>query len=320
MQITPFILGSGKAATAILESLRVIELAHPDISLLPIVRIKRGEDLKKLVGNAVHPVLFIANPHALHADAIIQGDAAGFKLIVCEKPAAINAEQIAKLKNIKTPVAVCHVYRQMWGMQTLKEMVSKGEFGNIISIEGRYWQSSVAQKALTGQKSDSWKNDTKLSGEADVLFDITSHWADAAIYLAGKTPSKVSIWKSFENTEAPHRDTHNHLIMDFPGGTRAMGSISKTIHGAPNHFEINVIGSKKYGCWKFLEPDLLEIAEGNERRIISRSSMEMGSGHWPHHALGWIEGYVEIIRNALTGRPYPTLNENLDVMKLLLGL
>lgn len=320
MQITPFILGSGKAATAIMESLRVIELTRPDISLLSMVRIKRGEAFKTLTANAVHPVLFIATPHALHADAIIEGDAAGFKLIVCEKPAAINPEQIARLKNIQTPVAICHVYRQMWGIQTLKKMIADGEFGDLISIEGRYWQSSVAQKAIAGLKSDSWKNDTKLSGEADVLFDITSHWADAAIYLAGTHPSKVSLWKSFANAEASHRDTHNHLTMEFPGGTRAMGSISKTIHGAPNHFEINIIGTKKYGCWKFLEQDLLEISVGNERRILSRSSMEMGSGHWPHHGLGWIEGYVEIIKNALTGKSHPTLEENLKVMELLLRL
>lgn len=316
MQITPYILGSGKAATAITESLRVIETIHPECSFLPLVKLKRDEEFPD-VQNVTYPVLFIANPHALHAKAISQGEKAGFKLIVCEKPAAINNEQIAILRNIKTPVAVLHVYRQTWGIQTLKEMIQQGEFGEIISIEGRYWQSSSAQKAIKGIKTDSWKNNPDLSGNSDVLADLACHWVDAAVFLAGKMPHDISIWKSFMNAEAPHRDTHIQLSLDFPGGIRSIASISKTVHGAPNHFEMNIIGSQKYGCWKFLEQDQLEISQGSTRSFITRNKTDIGSGHWPHHGLGWIEGHVEIIYQALRGGKFPTLQENLDVMSIL---
>jgi predicted dehydrogenase len=50
-----------------------------------------------------------------------------------------------------------------------------------------------------------------------VLFDIATHWADAVIFLAGKTPDKLSLWRSFKNAEAPHGDTHVHLAMEFSG-------------------------------------------------------------------------------------------------------
>jgi predicted dehydrogenase len=318
MQITPFVLGSGKAAQAITESLKVLEIVHPDITLLPVQKLKRNQNFAEAVIGATHPVLFIANPHALHAQAILEGEAAGFKLIVCEKPGATSKEQIAALEKVTTPVAICHGYRQMWGIQTLKKMLDQGEFGEIISLEGRYWQSSSAQKALLQQKSTSWKNDQNLSGPSDVLFDIATHWADAVIFLAGTKPEKLSLWRSYKNAEASHRDTHVHLQMEFPGGYRAMGSISKTVHGAPNHFEINVIGTKKYACWKFLEQDLLEVSSGATRSLITRDSTNMGSGHWPHHSLGWIEGYIEVIYQALKGGSYPTLKENLSMMELLL--
>lgn len=313
MNISPFILGSGKASTAILEALRVIEINHPDITLNKLVRLKRDEAFPD-VSQVPYPVLFIANPHALHARAIIQGEASGFKLIISEKPAAVSLEQVEALRKVRIPVALCHVYRQMWGIQTLKEMIDKGEFGELISIEGRYWQSSSAQKALAGEKTNNWKNNPELSGPSDVLFDLATHWSDAALFLAGEEPSNVSVWRSFKNAEASHRDTHVHLSMDFPSGLRALSSVSKTIHGAPNHFEINIIGTKKYAAWKFSEPDILEVSEGSVRSFITRKRMDMGSGHWPHHGLGWIEGYVEIILQALRGGRYPTLSENLNML------
>lgn len=318
MQITPLILGSGKAAAAILESLKIIELTHPEISLLPTQRIKRGEDFKVLAQKSINPVLIIATPHALHADAILKGEAAGVKLIVCEKPSVVSLDQIKLLQNITVPVAICHGYRQMWGIQTLKKMIDAGEFGDIISIEGRYWQSSSAQKALLGQKTASWKNDPALSGHSDTLIDLGSHWLDAVMFLTSQCPENVSVWRSYQNAEASHRDTHAHITLEFPGGVRALGSISKTVHGAPNHFEINIIGQKKYGCWKFLEQDLIEISTGATKTFITRDTTAFGSGHWPHHSLGWLEGYIEIIYQALTGGNYPKLSENLELMRILL--
>ena len=317
MNISPYLLGSGKAALALTEALRVVELTTSEWHFDPLEKIPRNTpfpDLKKVD----FPVLFIANPHALHAKAILEGERAGFKLIICEKPVAVSFEQIQALKNISTPVALCHVYRQMWGLQTLKNMVNQNAFGELISIEGRYWQSSGAEKARLGQKTQSWKNDVTLSGESDVLFDIGSHWVDAALYLASEKPKKVNLWKSFVNAESSHRDTHVNIMMEFSKGLKAMGSVSKTVHGATNQFEISVIGEKKFASWNFLRPDVLEVSEGSSKTFLSRTELNMGSGHWPHHGLGWLEGYVEIIKQALRGGSYPTLRDGLRVMEILL--
>lgn len=312
----PYIIGSGKAAQAILEALKIIELSDTQIQFETPVRIKRGESIPD-VHKKENSLLIIANPHALHADALIAGEKAGFKLMISEKPAATSQEKISALRSLKVPVAICHGYRQMWGPQTIRSMVSSGELGELIAIEGRYWQSSSAQKALSGIKSNSWKNDQILSGNADVLLDLATHWIDAAIFISGSKPSNINLWKSFKNSEAPHRDTHVQLTMNLDD-TRVMASISKTVHGAPNHFELNIIGSKKYVAWKFLEQDLIETSEGSSRTFIARNSTDTGSGHWPHHSLGWLEGYVEVIKQYLKKGNYPTLEENLDMLETII--
>lgn len=115
----------------------------------------------------------------------------------------------------------------------------------------------------------------------------------------GEEIETMSVWRSFINAEAPHRDTHVHLHFNFRGEKRGFGSISKTVHGAPNQFEISIIGSKKFASWKFIEPDLIKLGESAVRSFIPRQTTEMGSQHWPFHGLGWLEGYVEIIQSAL---------------------
>jgi predicted dehydrogenase len=317
MNITPYILGSGNAATAIIEALRVIEINHPEMKLQNIIRLKRNSPFPD-VSEVEFPVLFIANPHALHAKAILEGEEKGFKLIVVEKPAAVSLQQIELLKMVKIPVAVCHGYRMMWGIQTLKSMVTSGEFGELISIEGRYWQSSTAEKAVSGKKSDSWKNDPVLSGGADVTFDLAPHWVDAAMFLGGNIKD-LSIWKSYKNAETSHRDSHVHVQMKFENQARGLASISKTAHGSANHFEINLIGTKKSATWKFQNADVLEISEGANSSIISKKNKDSGSLHSPHHGLGWLSGYVETIFQALQRGTYPTLQENLEVLKFLVA-
>jgi hypothetical protein len=36
----------------------------------------------------------------------------------------------------------------MWGPKTLKSLVASGELGDLITIESRYWQPSVAYRVL----------------------------------------------------------------------------------------------------------------------------------------------------------------------------
>jgi hypothetical protein len=110
------------------------------------------------------------------------------------------------------------------------------------------------------------------------------------------------------------------VAMNFPQSKRAFGSISKTVHGSPNHFEINVIGSKKYAQWEFLSADEILLGVGKDRSMITRRDHTTGSQQDPYHAAGWLEGYIEIARqlvqHAFDGQPanYPTLYQNLQLL------
>ncbi|HVJ63826.1 MAG TPA: Gfo/Idh/MocA family oxidoreductase [Bdellovibrionota bacterium] len=325
MRANVFVLGSGRAARALTESLRILEINDPDFKVESMRTLARGASLKSVASGVENPILIIANPHGLHARTLLDADTEGFRFIVCEKPAAVSLAEIASLAKIRTPVAVCHGYRQSWGVQTLRRKIAAGEFGKLLSIEGRYWQSSAAQAALADVKKSNWKNDTALGGTSDALIDISSHWLDTACFLLNDFDSpRGEISLSYLNAEASHRDTHVHLNLLAKSGARLFASVSKTVHGAGNHFEVNVIGEKKSATWKFLEPDIIEEGVGATRTTIARRADEIyGSGHSPFHATGWLEGYAEILRQALRQArgeafAYPTLAEHLKVLGRLL--
>ena len=327
IEIKPYILGRGRAGAAIEQALSILNLQSPTVRIHSPIWLERSDRFKSGSSGQekVLSLAIIANPNGLHAERLLEADAAGFDGIATEKPACVSIEQSQLLAQIKSKVAVFHVYRQMWGPQKLKQMVENGEFGKIITIEGRYWQSSTAERALIGKATESWKNELVLSGPSDALIDVGTHWADMAVFLMGEKPVRASGWASYENAERPHRDTHVQLVLEFESGRRAMSSISKTLHGATNHFEINIIGTRAAATWSFLKPDEIFLGEGRNRRVLLRSDATLGTQHPPFHGAGWLEGYVEILRqltNDMRGTSavarYPELHESRALIEVLL--
>ena len=104
------------------------------------------------------------------------------------------------------------------------------------------------------------------------------------------------------------------------------GSVSKTVHGAGNLLEVHIMGAKLGASWSFENPDELQLARGTNSESFRRETCLMGSQQSPYHGLGWLEGYIEIIRQGiliLQGLPHtppPDLKDSLDVVEALLKL
>jgi predicted dehydrogenase len=323
--IAPLIVGRGMAGQAILRSLLIVSQTDPELNIFPARVAERFAPLKSYISDHALNVLFLANPSGLHSESIQEGVLAGFDSIAVDKPVCVRKEEIPLLSGIRTPVCVYHGYRAMWGARTIKEMIQNGDFGDVFAFESRYWQSSSAQMALKGiPDKRAWKNDARLNGPWDVLTDLGSHVADMCLYLMAAKPLESKCWISYRNSPSEHRDTHVQMQIKFEGSKSALASISKTIHGATNDFEFTVLGTRATATWRFLRPDEVEVGTGNQTFFVRRDTPNQSSVTSPFHGMGWLEGYVEITRQALrsiSGLPsveIPTLEESLNAMKLLL--
>lgn len=326
MVLTPYILGSGLAGTAIAEAFAILSQTDKELKFAPPKFVSRDEKLSDL-SLKKDSVVCIANPSALHAPRMMEALEAGAGLVICEKPTAVDTKQLEQLKNVKGKVAVLHVYRQLWGPQKLRSLMEEGAFGKIAAIDGKLWQSSrvgfFTPSAAPAQKRE-WVGDITLTGQYGVSLGLGTHWLDMARYLCGEDVSlRMSTVSEMHGGER-HEDTYVNLQLMSASGIHVSGSISNMVHGARNELQMSILGEKAAATWHLLNPDEIIWNVGKESRIVYRDERSTGSFHPPFHGLGWLEGYIEIIRQScrdllgLPHRPYPTLEESNAIIALLL--
>ncbi len=313
-RVEPLIVGRGAAGKALRHALAM----YPD-EVAPAMWHERGAPLPE-PEDPDRALLVVANPHALHAPTLLEAAKRGYRFAISEKPAAVNRDQIESLTELPMATWICHGYRLLWGPQELNRALAAERFGTLISIEGRYWQSS-ATRARAG---DSWKDNPELGGRFDVLLDLGSHWVDLVTHIYGCLPDKTSVRRWYVNAASPHRDTHVHLTMEF-GDVVSFGSISKTVHGRGNSLEINIVGERASASWSFEKPDVIVWGDGASSSTQVRDKAELPARPAPFHGLGWMEGYGRVVGEVVAQmhgrRPAnaPTLAEHLGVLRCLLG-
>ena len=325
MKIQPFIVGSGMSGRAIKKALMTIGVNESKFTIQPPVQVNRNQAFTSLAVDSGLSLLCIGSPHGLHTPQILAAQEAGFKHVISDKPAAISIEQLNKLKTVNLEIAILHGFRQMWGPQKVREIIQDGKLGELISIEGIYWQSSAAENAIdpSTRPDKEWKSDPQLAGSYDVYLDLGTHWVDLMMFLAGENANSARRWISYANAISDKRDTHVHLYLEFPN-CRSVGSVSKTVHGG-NVLKFSVIGTRGTVSWSAYDnPDQVEFSSGNSTTVIRRIPGRYGSQQPSFHGMGWVEGYIEIIHNYLlrmteNAEPnFPTLAENINVLELML--
>jgi predicted dehydrogenase len=313
-RIQPLILGRGTGGQALRHALAL----YPD-EVAPARWLERDAPLPQ-PENPERTLLVIANPHALHTPRLLEAAERGYRFAICEKPAAVDLDQVRALEGLPVATWICHGYRMLWGPQQLKRALAAGRFGTVISIEGRYWQASATRPP----RRDSWKDAPEISGQFDVLLDLATHWADLVAQVVGRLPDRATVRRWYVNAPAPHRDTHVHLTMTF-GDVVSFGSISKTVHGAGNTLELEIVGARASASWAVERPDVIVWGKERSRSTEVRTEAELPARPAPFHGLGWMEGYArvagEVIQHIQEGRApdAPTLREHLDILRCLLA-
>jgi hypothetical protein len=158
-RVQPLILGRGMAGKALRHALAM----YPD-EVAPAAWHDREAPLPQPEDPDL-ALLVVAGPHALHTPRLLEAAERGYRFAICEKPAAVDLDQIEALEGLPMATWICHGYRMLWGPQELRRALAAGRFGKLIAIEGRCWQSSATRTPTHG----SWKNAPELGGRFDVL-------------------------------------------------------------------------------------------------------------------------------------------------------
>ena len=144
-------------------------------------------DWKKLIARKDIDLIDIAAPNNVHAEIAIAAAKAG-KMILCEKPLAMNAAEAAKMTKAveaaKVPNMVWYNYRRIPAVTLAKQLIDEGKLGKIFHYRAKFLQDWTISADVPQGGPGTWRLDASVAGSG-VTGDLLAHCIDTALWLNG---------------------------------------------------------------------------------------------------------------------------------------
>ena len=239
----------------------------------------------------------------LHFDVAKTFLEAGFN-VICDKPVTLDLEQARELRKIirksKKVFALTHNYTGYPMVKLARQMVRKGELGDLIKVVCEYPQG-YAITAVTGEDkaSANWRADPKIAGISNCMGDIGTHAENLVHYVTGLEIDRLCADLS---VNIPNRtlDDDGNVLVRFKGGARGIIYASQVSNGDENDLNIRVYGTKKSLEWHQEEPNDLIVKDARSPRQIYRRGNDYVTGPAADNTripFGHPEGFIEAFAN-----------------------
>jgi len=153
---------------------------------------KYYSDASQLINDPEVNAIYVATPPSSHMEYALAAIRAG-KPVYIEKPMALNHAECEIINNEGAlhgvPVYVAYYRRALPGFVKVKELISSGTIGNILSVKIELFKSPSAEEK---EKKISWRVQPEISGGGH-FFDLASHQLDYIDYLFGPLQVKGSL-------------------------------------------------------------------------------------------------------------------------------
>lgn len=173
---------------------------RPVLKALAVTTKERGEefarrwgwqrvesDWRKLVEAPDIDLIDICSPNHTH-HAIALAAAARGKMILCEKPLAMNLQQGREMteavEKSGRPNMVSFNYRRVPAISLAKQIIEEGRLGRIFHYRATYLQDWTISANVPVGGRGTWRLDKDIAG-AGVSGDLSTHNIDTALWLNG---------------------------------------------------------------------------------------------------------------------------------------
>lgn len=151
---------------------------------------KATTDWHEVVQDPAVDLVVITTPNFTHAEIAIAAAQNG-KHIVCEKPLSVSAAESRKIHEAVQKAGVLSlvdfIYRRCPVQAHAKEMIERGDLGEIVTFRGEFDCSYCADPSTPM----TWRQYAKLAGTG-ALGDLTSHLVSLSDMLVGGTMGKIT--------------------------------------------------------------------------------------------------------------------------------
>jgi len=277
-------------------------------------------DWREVVADPEIDVVDIVTGNDTHAEIAIAALRAG-KAVLCEKPLAMDAAQAREMRDVAEETGnvqmVCHNYRRIPAIVLAKQMIDRGQFGEIFHYRARYLQDWIVDPNFPLV----WRLQGKLAGSG-AHGDINAHIIDLGRYLVGEISEVSALMETFikqrplsgssdglraEATPEMGEVTVDDAVLTI--GRFASGAVmnleaTRFALGRKNGIQLEINGSQGSLAFDFEDMNRLKFYDNTDpegqrgfRDILVTESCHDYAGAWwpPGHIIGYEHTFTHTI-------------------------
>lgn len=261
-------------------------------------------DWRKLIARDDVDAVDICVPNNLHKEIAIAAAEAG-KMILCEKPLALNSEEGEEMCQVieKTgvPNTVWYNYRRVPAVTLAKQIVESGALGRIFHYRANFLQDWTISEDLPQGGQALWRLDAAAAGSG-VTGDLLAHCIDTAIWLNGTVADVTAMTETFIK-ERVHQATGEKqavgiddacaFLCHFSNGSLGLFESTRYARGHKALYTFEINGAEMSLRWDLHDLHRLEVFdhkdEGALRGWKSVHVTDHGGEH-PYMDKWWVPG------------------------------
>src|SRR6516164_5309203 len=156
-------------------------------------------DWRRLVERKDIDLIDICTPNNLHKEIALAA-AANKKMILCEKPLAMNGpegkQMVEAVEKAGVPNMVWYNYRRIPAVTLAKRLIEEGRLGKIFHHRAKFLQDWTIKADLPQGGQGLWRLDVAAAGSG-VSGDLLAHCIDTAVWLNGRMDSVCAMTETF---------------------------------------------------------------------------------------------------------------------------
>jgi predicted dehydrogenase len=259
-------------------------------------------DWRKLIDRKDIDLIDICTPNNTHAEIAIAAAQAG-KMILCEKPLAMNGPEALKMveavEKAKVPNMVWYNYRRVPAVTLTKDLIDEGRLGKIFHYRAKFLQDWTINPELPQGGAGLWRLDVAAAGSG-VTGDLLAHCLDAALWHNGPIASVCAMTETFVK-ERKHTltgkvekvgiDDACAFLARFANGSLATFESTRYARGHKALYTFEVNGEHASCFWDLHDLHRLQYFDHRDQGIVRGwRSIHVTDGDHPYMGKWWVPG------------------------------
>lgn len=298
-------------------------------------------DWRKLLQRSDIDAVDICTPNNIHKEIAIEAAKAG-KMILCEKPLAMNAaegeEMVAAVEKAGVANMVWYNYRRVPAVTLAKQIVASGKLGKIFHYRANFLQDWTINADVPQGGTATWRLDVDAAGSG-VTGDLLAHCIDTAVWINGSIQDVSAMTETFVK-ERVHAETGKKqpvgiddacsFFCHFTNGSLGLFESTRYARGHKALYTLEINGEHASIAWDLHDLHRLKFFDySDESTVRGWRSIHVSDGNQPYMGNWWVPGLqigyehsfihqvADFLQSLSGGEPaHPTFRDALETQRV----